>query len=155
MSTPDFEFHPQAGVGAEVTGARLDQPLDGDAAKILLHALSEYGVLFFHGQDLLPEQHIAFAESLGTININRFFTPVEGYPNIAEVRKEPGDRYNVGDEWHTDHSYDDKPALGSILYSSVYCCPNRLCVTVMAVSHCIFREMGGTSAEKSTGPKNS
>ena len=112
-----FEILPQAGIGAEVRGVRLDQRLDDDSADTLLQALAEYGVLFFHDQDLTPEQHIALAQSLGQINVNRFFTPVDGYPNIAEVRKDPGDRFNVGDEWHTDHSYDQQPALGSILYA--------------------------------------
>ena len=40
-----------------------------------------------------------------------------GYPNIAEVRKEPENQRNVGGDWHTDHSYDRVPALGSILYA--------------------------------------
>ena len=34
---------------------------------------------------------------------------------IAEVRKEREHKKNIGGEWHTDHSYDEIPALGSIL----------------------------------------
>ena len=37
------------------------------------------------------------------------------YPQIAEVRKEPAQSTNIGGGWHTDHSYDQIPALGSIL----------------------------------------
>ena len=70
---------------------------------------------FFHNQTLTPSQHIEFAERWGTINVNRFFTPVPDYPKIAEVRKEPNQRVNIGGGWHTDHSYDDIPALGSML----------------------------------------
>ena len=29
--------------------------------------------------------------------------------------KEPDQKGNIGGEWHTDHSYDQIPALGSIL----------------------------------------
>ena len=58
-----------------------------------------------------------FAKKWGPINVNRFFTPVEGYPSIAEVRKEPQQKYNIGGNWHTDHSYDQIPALGSMLYA--------------------------------------
>ncbi|MFT7648866.1 MAG: taurine dioxygenase [Candidatus Poriferisodalaceae bacterium] len=47
--------------------------------------------------------------------MNRFFTPVEGHPRIAEVRKEPDQILNIGSNWHTDHSYDQIPAMGSIL----------------------------------------
>ena len=53
----------------------------------------------------------------GPININRFFAPVAGYPQIAQVLKEPEQRANIGDGWHTDHSYDQIPALGSLLYA--------------------------------------
>jgi taurine dioxygenase len=42
---------------------------------------------------------------------------VDGYPEVAEVRKEPDDSYNIGGSWHTDHSYDATPALGSMLYA--------------------------------------
>ena len=72
-------------------------------------------MVFFRDQHLSPEQHIAFAERMGTININRFFKTVPGYPQIAEVRKEPAQTTNIGGGWHTDHSYDQIPALGSIL----------------------------------------
>lgn len=85
----------------------------------MLDALAEFGVLFFHDQEISPAQHIALAEALGTINVNRFFTPVADYPVIAEVRKDPADQHNIGDEWHTDHSYDERPALGSILYARI------------------------------------
>ena len=36
---------------------------------------------------------------------------------IAEVRKEPEQRQNIGNGWHTDHSYDTAPAMGSMLYA--------------------------------------
>lgn len=36
---------------------------------------------------------------------------------IAEVRKEPDQQKNIGGSWHTDHSYDLAPAMGSILYA--------------------------------------
>jgi taurine dioxygenase len=74
-------------------------------------------VIFFHDQELSPEQHIAFARHWGEIEVNRFFRPVEGHPMIAEVRKEPDQKQNIGSIWHTDHSYDQVPAMGSILYA--------------------------------------
>src|SRR6476646_6162585 len=89
--------------------------LGADAVADIRQAFSEHGVIFFRDQRLTPEQHIAFAESMGPININRFFKAVPGYPQIAEVRKEPTQTTNIGGGWHTDHSYDQIPALGSIL----------------------------------------
>jgi taurine dioxygenase len=102
-------------VGAEILGADLSRPLgDGDYATIRL-ALNDHGVIFFRDQNITPEQHISFAERFGPININRFFAHIDGYPQIAEVRKEKDQKINVGGGWHTDHSYDQIPALGSVL----------------------------------------
>ena len=66
---------------------------------------------------LSEEQHIAFAGQFAPININRFFKAAPGFPQIAEVRKEPEQTKNIGGGWHTDHSYDQIPALGSVLYA--------------------------------------
>jgi len=80
-------------------------------------AQREHGVIFFRDQDLDCEAHIAVAERFGEIVINRFFERVDQYPQIAMVRKEPKHSTVVGQDWHTDHSYDLEPAKGSILYA--------------------------------------
>ena len=102
-------------VGATIEGIDLAAPLGADAVGLIRETLFDRGVVFFHGQSLTPEQHIAFAEQFAPININRFFRAAEGYPAIAEVRKEPDQTKNIGGGWHTDHSYDQVPALGSVL----------------------------------------
>ena len=103
------------GVGAEILGIDLASELSNSDWTALRDAYRDYGVIFFRDQEITPEQHIAFAKRWGKININRFFTPVEGYPEIAEVLKEPDQTVNIGGAWHTDHSYDQEPALGSVL----------------------------------------
>jgi taurine dioxygenase len=104
-------------VGAEITGVDLAAPLDDETFAEIRHAFGEYGVVFFREQRLTPEQHIGFAKRFAPIDINRFFAAVPGYPMIAEVRKEPDQTRNIGGGWHTDHSYDETPALGSMLYA--------------------------------------
>src|SRR5712692_4224972 len=104
-------------VGAEIAGVDLAVPVAEAAFAEIRRAFGEYGVVFFRDQRLTPEQHIAFAERFAPIDINRFFTAVPGYPMIAEVRKEPEQTRNIGGGWHTDHSYDEVPALGSMLYA--------------------------------------
>jgi len=104
-------------VGALIGNVDLAQPLSDRNLAILRQALAEHGVIFFRDQELSEDQHIAFASRFGPININRFFQPVDGYPQIAEVRKEPEHKQNIGSVWHADHSYDRAPALGSVLYA--------------------------------------
>jgi taurine dioxygenase len=106
-------------VGAFVAGADLSRPLPEADLAAIRAALAAHGVVFFRDQELSEAQHIAFAEQIGPININRFFKHVDGWPQIAEVRKEPEHKSNIGGGWHTDHSYDEAPALGSALYARI------------------------------------
>jgi taurine dioxygenase len=106
-----------AHVGAEIDGVDLTAPVSDQTMTEIRHAFGEYGVVFFRDLPLTPEQHVAFAERFAPIDINRFFATVPGYPMIAEVRKEPEQIRNIGGGWHTDHSYDEAPALGSMLYA--------------------------------------
>jgi taurine dioxygenase len=104
-------------LGAEIMGVDLARPLVAVAIDAIRRALGEFGVVFFRDQQLTPEQHLAFAQHFGGVNLNRFFKAVDGYPAIAEVRKDPDQQQNIGGNWHTDHSYDLAPAMGSILYA--------------------------------------
>ena len=117
MRNTDIDIHPiSGGVGAEIRNIDLAR-LDDASTEIVRRTLFDRGVVFFRDQQLTPEQHAAAAERFGAININRFFKHVDGYPMIAEVRKEPEQKTNIGGGWHTDHTYDQIPALGSMLYA--------------------------------------
>jgi taurine dioxygenase len=102
------------GCGAEVRGIQLAK-LGEDELEALRAAFVRYGVLFFRDQDLSPEDHLRFARRVGPIVVNKFFPESTAHPEIAEVRKEERQRMNIGGGWHADHSYDEEPALGSIL----------------------------------------
>ena len=113
-----IDVRPLSGaLGAEIHGVDLSEDFGDDTLAEMRRAYDDFGVIFFRDQTLTPDQHIAFARRWGEINVNRFFQPVEGYPLIAEVRKEPDQKHNIGGLWHTDHSYDKVPAMGSILYA--------------------------------------
>ena len=102
------------GCGATVSDIALSH-IDAAAAAAIRAALFEHGVLFFRDQVISEAQHIRLAEALGDIVLNKFFTPVEGHPRIATVLKDADQTMNIGGGWHTDHSYEAAPALGSIL----------------------------------------
>jgi len=101
-------------VGTICSGVQLTNITDGEFDAIK-QAFFDSGVVFFLDQEMSPEDHITFAERWAEIDINRFFAPVDGYPQIAQVLKEPDQTKNIGGGWHTDHSYDEVPAMGSIL----------------------------------------
>jgi taurine dioxygenase len=118
MQCNSIQIRPVGGaVGAEIAGVDLSEPLTAGVRETIRKTLADRGVVFFRDQSLTPEQHIGLARQFGDININRFFAHAEGYPEIALVVKEPHQTRNIGGGWHTDHSYDQIPALGSILYA--------------------------------------
>lgn len=100
--------------GAEVTGVDARTMDDADFAAIR-SALADRGVVLLRDQRFTPEDHIAFARRWGDIDVNNYFPANGGYPEIAEVRKAETQLANIGGGWHTDHSYDAVPAMGSIL----------------------------------------
>ena len=135
MRNHRLDISPTSGaLGAFIEGIDLSEPLDDSDIGEMREALNEHGVIFFRDQKITPEQHIAFAQRFGEIDVKRFFKAAAGYPQIAEVRKEPGQTTNIGGGWHTDHSYDQIPALGSILLAretptrggdTIFACMNR------------------------------
>ncbi len=140
MSQSTIRITPySSALGAVISGVDLAQPIsDADFTKIR-QAFHNYGVIFFRDQDLTPEQHLAFARRFAPIDINRFFKAVDGYPEIAEVRKEADQKTNIGGGWHTDHSYDEVPAMGSLLLAREV--PPRGGDTLFANMHMAFEAL--------------
>ncbi len=108
----------EGGCGAEVLGVDLRDPSAAEMVAIR-QAYADNGVIFFRDQSLTEDEHIAFARRWGAIDINKFFPHIAGYPEIARVGKEKEQKTNIGGGWHTDHSYDEIPAMGSILVARV------------------------------------
>ena len=100
--------------GVEITGVQLAEA-PGETMDAIKHAIYRHGVAVFREQDFSPEQHIAFARRWGGIDINNYFPLTDEHPEIAVVRKRADQETNIGGAWHTDHSYDQVPAMGSIL----------------------------------------
>lgn len=100
--------------GVEISGVSLAACSDTEMHTIKA-AIYEHGVAVFRDQQFTPEEHIAFANRWGGIDINNYFPLNQAYPEIALVRKEADQQTNIGGAWHTDHSYDQIPAMGSIL----------------------------------------
>ncbi|MEM6727671.1 MAG: TauD/TfdA family dioxygenase [Pseudomonadota bacterium] len=109
------------GVGAEIKNVDLSEPLSADLAAAIKKAWNDHHVILLRGQDITPQQHLAFTQALG---------PTEPYPlfhyrhpdvpeifllsnmKTGEKRSETAD---AGRAWHADLSYTTNPAVGSIL----------------------------------------
>jgi taurine dioxygenase len=104
-------------LGAVVSGIDLAEPLGDNVIGEIRNTLLEHQVIFFHDQHLTPEQHLAFGRRFGELQIHEFVEGSPLDPRIIEVRKEPHDTRNFGGGWHTDVSYLERPALGSVLYA--------------------------------------
>lgn len=101
-------------LGAEITGADIRRDDDAEAVRA---AFVEHQVVVVRNQRLTPEDQIVFARRFGPINVNRFFKSMDDHPQVALVIKEPEQKKAIGERWHTDHSYDAVPAMGSLLYA--------------------------------------
>src|SRR5215470_12483672 len=117
MAQSTIDVEPIAGaLGAEISGVDLAQQLSDAAIGEIRQALLAHQVIFFHDQRLTPKQHLAFGRRFGDLQIHEFVGGLAEYPEILEVRKEPEEIRNFGGGWHTDVSYLERPALGSVLY---------------------------------------
>ncbi|MBX7493588.1 TauD/TfdA family dioxygenase [Qipengyuania sp. 1NDW9] len=100
--------------GVEISDVSL-AGLDGADLDEVRDLIYRHGVAIFRDQEFSPDDHIAFAKRWGGIDINNYFPLTDEHPEIAVVRKSEDQTTNIGGGWHTDHSYDQVPAMGSIL----------------------------------------
>jgi taurine dioxygenase len=105
-------FRPSCGVVIEDVDL---SNLTEDEFQNIRQAFTEHGLVFFRNKNISPQEHIDFAKKLGEIVLNRIFKLFLNYPEIAVVSKDKNQQTNIGGGWHTEHSYDDEPAMASIL----------------------------------------
>lgn len=106
-----------ANCGMEILDVDLRAPLTDAAYREIRFALNEWGVITFRDQQIGPEHQLAFARRFGTVQPVEFLETVEGFPEVGIIRKDPEQTRNVGGQWHSDHSFDEIPPLGSVLYA--------------------------------------
>lgn len=104
-------------LGAEISGVDLSGPLSGETIADIRRALVEHQVIFFRDQSLSPAQQVAFGARFGPLNIHPYVAGMDGQPEVMEIIKEPSDKINFGGGWHSDMSFLETPAIGSILYA--------------------------------------
>lgn len=117
MIHTSIEVQPISGaLGAEILGVDLSEALDSEVFEEIKSAFHEHLVLFFRDQHLTPDQQKAFGERFGSLNVHPYVTALEGHPEIIPIIKEKDEKVNFGGGWHSDMSFLEEPALGSMLY---------------------------------------
>jgi taurine dioxygenase len=117
-------------IGTEIRGVDLSRPLTDDQVAAIRAVLLERKVVFFPGQHLDADQHIAFASAFGEVTSAHPVIPgIESHPEVFEIDyTEAGRLYDYygdisnrarGIAWHTDVTFVARPPLGSILNAVV------------------------------------
>ena len=100
-------------LGAEVYGLDLNHVTDDDIAQIRA-LLLEHLVLFFPGQDITLDGHVALGRKFGELEIHPNLPgPEGGGPEMVELRASFG---GIADEWHTDVTFLPSPSVMSIMH---------------------------------------
>ena len=115
-------------LGAEIRGVNLSRPPDAGTFAQILDFLHQFGVIFFRGQQLTPDQLAAFSACFGELDIHHMTEHV--FPHLPQVRvlsnvKKDGVSIGItkgGMHWHSDLSYKPRPALVTLLHA-VECPP--------------------------------
>ena len=108
------------GFGARITGLDLRRPLDGEALAALKAAFARHSVVSFAGQPLSLDELEAFTLQIGPFGKDPFIKPMEGRPNVLELRREPDETAtNFGAGWHSDWSFQAQPPAATLLHAKV------------------------------------
>lgn len=111
--TTALDITPLAGaLGAEVRGIDLRHASTADAATVT-DLLLQHKVLFFPGQFLTIDQHVALGRHFGPLeNHPHLKNPFTEHPEVFELAASGG---GIADEWHTDLTFMARPSVMSIL----------------------------------------
>jgi taurine dioxygenase len=125
VAAQSFEVNPLSpAMGAEIRGLDLSNPLSPQTWKAVRAAYLQYQVLAFRDQTMDEDEHEAFAQRFGELQVhvlNQYHK--RGNPrvlvitNIDENGKPIGEHPDPGAAiWHTDGSWSAQRALATMLY---------------------------------------
>ena len=118
MRNSRIEVRPIAGAcGAEIEGVKIGEDLDDATIGEIRDELNRHCVIFFRDQDFDAEQHKTFARRFGEIFVHPNYRGMQDDDEIVMVRREPGDKHIVGEDWHADTTMVEAPPMGAILYA--------------------------------------
>ena len=102
--------------GAEISGIDL-RDTSSKNIQTIKNLLLEHKVIFFRNQDITHQEQINLSKCFGPIEKHAYVKGLPEYPEILRIIKEPYEKNNWGENWHSDVSYNEKPTLAVILKS--------------------------------------
>ncbi|MDE0809707.1 MAG: TauD/TfdA family dioxygenase, partial [Alphaproteobacteria bacterium] len=156
------KLHPA--IGAEVLGVDFSKPLSVEQGEAIQAAWIEHHVLVFPGQAITDEQHVAVTRYFGEPEIfhqniikSKFVKEIFRVSNTDEDGNlvPPSDpvqqQLSSAKKWHTDSSYRQIPAMGSMLHGvEVSRTGGLTCFTNM---HAVYEALPAAWKEKVEGRK--
>lgn len=106
-------------LGAELSNVRLDQPISKEDGETIRQALFEHGVIGFRDVDFSNADHLAFANLFGEADFHPIVKGKADFPEIIEIRKNPGKPATFGEIWHSDNSFLPEPSMATVLHGKV------------------------------------
>ena len=97
-------------LGATIDEIDLRESLKTKEIDFIKQSLAEYEVIFFRDQDISSEEQINLAKHFGPLEKHIYVKGREEYPEILRIIKEPDEKHQWGETWHTDVSYNPKPS---------------------------------------------
>lgn len=143
-STPVFRLLSEA-LGVEALSIDASQPQEDHVIAALAAALDQHGIVLMRNQTLTPDEHIAFSRRFGALQeVAQKQYQMPGKPliyvigNVVENGRAVADP-SVGRLWHSDQSFLQHPALGSVLYGLE--CPPCGADTLFASSYAAYEAL--------------
>ena len=113
-----FDVRPlTGGLGAEIFGIDLAQPLDAEGFRAINQVLLDHGAIFFRDQKITPQQQMAFARHWGSVHLHPHMACLPEQPGVIEILKKETDTTVFGQNWHTDQMFTPTPARVTLLYA--------------------------------------
>ena len=104
-------------IGAEISGVDIGKPIDDATFAEIRRAWNAHLVIFFRGQTLDDDALVAFGRRFAPLFRHPNLITEGPYPDIVRIRRQPGDRKIVGEDWHADTTCMTEPPSGAVLYA--------------------------------------
>jgi alpha-ketoglutarate-dependent taurine dioxygenase len=116
-----FDVRPITGaLGAEIHGVDLGREQDSTIFAEVRRVLDEHHVVAVRDQKLTAQSLHVVARKFGPFSGNPVHQPMEGFDDIVKFIREPDDTGKViGEEWHMDLAWMEKPPGITMLYGDV------------------------------------